>query len=79
LKTDLTTVTETDNRESEKWYVRYENDAYAMGPLEFSRPVNANIAVEDAVELFGYRPAEVWPEGKVEEVEEYEYELDRTI
>lgn len=38
--------------------------------------LTGHAAVERAEYDFGEKPAEVWPDGPVEEIEEYEYEVD---
>ena len=73
---DLTTITRQDDRLSYAWYVKYPLDAYALGPYRFDHPVPATDAVELALEGFGERPNQVWPDGRVIETDEYEYELD---
>jgi hypothetical protein len=72
----LETITATEHRTSDAWYVMYPLDAYAMGPYRFEEPVTADVVVGRAQEQFGERPCSLWPDGPTEEVNEYEYELD---
>ena len=72
----LQTIKSTEHRLAKAWYVKYPLDAYAMGPYRFNTPVLATKAIEIALEQFGERPNQVWPDGKTEEVDEYEIELD---
>jgi len=65
----------TDCRESCAWYVRYPDDSQAMGPFRYNERVKADRVSDDATKWFGGRPSEVWPDGKVEFVPEYEYEV----
>lgn len=74
-----TTETNTDTRAARAWYVKYPLDAYALGPYRFDEFVTADIAVERAVEQFGERPVELWPDGPTQDVPEYEYEVDVPI
>ena len=73
----LVTVKSTEHRLAKAWYVKYQLDAYALGPYRYSEPTPATTAIEQAEKGFGEKPAEVWPDGKVVEVEEYEIELNR--
>jgi hypothetical protein len=66
---------ETDNRVCAVWYIKYRLDGYALGPLRYDNPVQADRVSNDAVKQFGERPAEIWPTGRTEEVPEYEYEV----
>lgn len=70
------TRTETDYRVALAWYVKYPLDAYAIGPYRFEDFVGADTAVAHAAEQFGEPPCEVWPDGPVREVAEYEFEVD---
>lgn len=72
----LETITEKDDREARAWYVKYPLDAYALGPYRYDESVTAATASEEALEQFGERPAEIWPEGETSQVDEYEYQLD---
>ncbi len=76
----LNTITTTEHRLAKAWYVKYPLDAYALGPYRFDEPAKATEAIELALSAFGERPCEVWPtgdaDGDVEEVEEYEIQLD---
>ena len=72
----LVTVTSTDYRLAKAWYVKYPLDAYALGPMRFEKPVSAFVVSETAQIQFGERPNQIWPDGQVEEVDEYEFELD---
>jgi len=72
----LVTVTDTEHRLAKAWYVKYPLDAYALGPYRFDNMVPATTAIEQALDQFGERPREVWPDGETEEVDEYEIELD---
>lgn len=74
MKTE--TITETEERVARAWYVMYPLNAYAIGPYRFEHPVSAVEVVERAEEQFGEKPANVWPDGPTEEVEEYEFELE---
>ena len=65
----------TEHRLAKRWYVMYQSDAYALGPLEFVGAVSADVAVAAAEENLGGRPHSVWPDGPTEEVDEYEFEL----
>ena len=51
-----------DERQSQAWYVKYNLDAYALGPMRFDHPVTEAEAIEAAERAFGETPAEVWPE-----------------
>lgn len=68
----------TDTRKARRWYAKFTGDAYALGPFEFSNMVTADVAVEDAKAWSGSMPVEVWPDGTVEFVDEYEYEVKDT-
>jgi hypothetical protein len=72
----LVTIKQTDTRLARAWYVKYPLDAHALGPYRYDEFVAANRAVEDAEASFGEKPVEVWPTGPVEEIAEYEYEVD---
>jgi hypothetical protein len=72
----LKTMTSTEHREACAWYVLYPLDAYAMGPYRYPEPVTADVVIEQALNQFGERPYEVWPDGPCEEVEEYDIQLD---
>ena len=72
----LTTTTSTENQLAKAWYVKYPLDPFALGPYRFEEFVPATDAIEIALGQFDERPCAVWPEGKVEEVDEYEIELD---
>ena len=76
---NLQTVVRAENRLARAWYVKYPLDAYALGPYRFDKPVPATVVISKALESFGERPQEVWPTGPVEEVDEYEIELDMPL
>lgn len=65
----------TEHRLACAWYVKYPLDAYALGPIRFPKPVAADEATEHSREMFGELPSEVWPDGPVEEVDEYEFDV----
>jgi len=73
----LVTVEDTEHRLARAWYVKYPLDFYAIGPYRYLDPVDANVPINQALEQFGERPSEVWPDGKVEEVEEYDILFDK--
>jgi hypothetical protein len=72
----LVTVKSTEHRAARAWYVKYPLDAYALGPYRFKEPVTADVVIEQARKQFGERPAEVWPDGPCDEVDEYDIQLD---
>lgn len=72
----LKTVVETEHREAWAWYIKYPLDAYALGPYRYDNPVSADEVSEEALEQFGERPAEIWPDGPTHELDEYEYQVD---
>jgi len=72
----LQTITNNEYRLAKAWYVKYPLDAYALGPYRFEDPVPATEVIEMVLKQFGERPTEIWPNGTVEEVEEYEIQLD---
>ena len=72
----LTTVSRTEHRLAEAWYVKYPLDTHALGPYRFEHVVSAIEAIAEAQSQFGERPAEVWPDGPVTEVPEYNIQLD---
>lgn len=72
----LETITETSATAARAWYVMYPLDAYALGPYRFNEPVTADVVSDRAMEQFGERPCQIWPEGPTLDVDEYEYEVD---
>lgn len=72
---ETTQLTRHENRISFAWFVMYPNDAYAMGPYRYDEMVPANVPVEEAFDTFGAYPSQLWPEGKTEEIAEYEYHI----
>lgn len=73
---NLITTECTEHRIARAWYVLYPLDAYAIGPYRYREPVEAGVVVEQALKQFGERPYQIWPDGPVEEVEPYTFELD---
>ena len=69
----LVDIEQKDDRIARAWYVMYPNDAYALGPYRYNSLVPASRAVEDAECGFGEKPRDVWPEGEIEDVDEYSY------
>lgn len=55
------------------WYVKYQADAYALGPFRYEKSVSAQVASDQALKQFGERPGAIWPDGPTEKTEEYEY------
>ena len=74
----MKTRQETDTRLARAWYIQYPLDAFALGPYRYDRPKTAFEVAEEAHQQFGEYPAEIWPEGMVEETEEYEYTLQES-
>jgi hypothetical protein len=72
----LTTITATSTDSARAWYIKYPLDAYAMGPLRYHEFVTADVASDQALEQFGERPNQIWPDGRTQEVPEYEYLID---
>lgn len=66
---------ETDSRACEAWYIKYPLDAYALGPIRYNSPVQADRVSDEALNHYGERPKEIWPEGRTVDVPEYEYEV----
>jgi hypothetical protein len=53
-----------DNRQAQKWYMKWPADSYAIGPVEFPAPVGVADVRRRAIELDGGTlPAEweCWP------------------
>lgn len=63
--------TKTETRLSKAWYVKYDWDTY--GPLRYEKPVGADEISDIILKMFGSRPHEIWPEGNVVIVPEYEF------
>ena len=73
---DVTVVREkmTDNRYSRRWYIMYQTDAYALGPIERAERVSAAEVIESFSDEV---PASIWPDQRdVVEGEEYEFEIE---
>lgn len=66
---------ETDNRLAYSWYIKYNTDAYALGPYRYSELKSASEISEEAKIQFGEYPSEIWPDGVVEITDEYEFTL----
>jgi hypothetical protein len=65
----------TDTRLAKAWYICMPGDFFAYGPVRFPLPATAQSAVDEAWEIFGSAPMEVYPDGETYDVGEYEYDL----
>jgi len=50
----------TNRTKARAWYVKYRLDTYALGPLQFQKPVTKTEAIRTAARMFGEKPREVW-------------------
>ena len=47
------------------WYIKYNSDAFALGPYRYGQPVSKQHVLDEAEEQFGNEPDEIWSSGEV--------------
>jgi len=60
-KEQIEEVFSDPDREAMAWYVKYDMDAYALGPLRYDKPVTPDVVMGTAFAQFGEYPQAIWP------------------